>query len=160
MRKGANKFTAYTYITDTEKQCSKCRVIKPHSEFHVDRSNKRGFGLGYYCKVCTNMASRVNHHRRKTTDPEFGIKRRSQYTRRVYGITSQQYDQLLRDQKSKCAICDIDLVAGTHLCHYDHDHITGNFRGFLCSNCNRGLGHFQESSKNLQAAIAYLEKYK
>lgn len=39
----------------------------------------------------------------------------------------------------------------------DHDHKTGNFRGMLCSPCNRGLGWFE---KNQESVFKYLDKTK
>ena len=38
----------------------------------------------------------------------------------------------------------------------DHDHETQEFRGFLCGNCNQGIGKFKDDPKLLQAAIEYL----
>lgn len=38
----------------------------------------------------------------------------------------------------------------------DHDHITGAFRGWLCSNCNSGLGYFKDSIELLSNAAVYL----
>lgn len=41
----------------------------------------------------------------------------------------------------------------------DHNHSTGDFRGFLCHYCNCGLGFFQDRPRLLAAAIIYLEDY-
>jgi hypothetical protein len=30
--------------------------------------------------------------------------------------------------------------------------------GFLCNNCNRGLGRFKDSIESLEAAISYLKR--
>lgn len=56
---------------------------------------------------------------------------------KVYGITSAEYDALLKRQGGKCAICrarprSIRLAV-------DHDHGTGAVRGLLCSRCNHDL---------------------
>jgi hypothetical protein len=40
----------------------------------------------------------------------------------------------------------------------DHNHETGDFRGWLCASCNVGLGYFQDSPYRLTLAIAYLHK--
>jgi hypothetical protein len=54
------------------------------------------------------------------------------------------------------AICGIPLESSGHLTHLDHCHATGKLRSFLCTNCNRGLGHFQDDEELLEAARIYL----
>lgn len=39
----------------------------------------------------------------------------------------------------------------------DHDHVTGKFRGWLCNNCNVGLGMLGDSIGTLRDAVSYLE---
>lgn len=84
------------------------------------------------------------------------------YLLREYKLTYDEYIKLLNSQDAKCAICGsegfkmqehhkIKLVV-------DHCHTTGKVRGMLCHNCNRGLGLFQDSIKNLQSATCYLAK--
>lgn len=40
----------------------------------------------------------------------------------------------------------------------DHDHITGEFRGYLCHHCNTGLGNFKDDLSILNRAKKYLEQ--
>jgi len=51
-----------------------------------------------------------------------------------------------------CAIC------GEHAdpLQCDHDRTTGLFRGWLCGECNLGLGKFKDSAERLQKAMVYL----
>lgn len=39
----------------------------------------------------------------------------------------------------------------------DHDHLTGEWRGLLCSRCNQGIGKFSDNVELLKRAIEYLE---
>lgn len=57
----------------------------------------------------------------------------------------------LEDQGHVCAICREDKRL-----YRDHDHSTGLDRGYLCHNCNVGLGHFFDNVDNLQRAVEYL----
>jgi hypothetical protein len=41
--------------------------------------------------------------------------------------------------------------------NYDHNHITGEFRGWICESCNLALGLVQDSTDRLRAMIEYLE---
>lgn len=76
-----------------------------------------------------------------------------QYT---YGISPKQYLELHNKQNSKCAICGKELQE--EYLHVDHNAETGEVRGLLCGNCNRGLGMFGDNIQNLEKAITYLKK--
>lgn len=43
--------------------------------------------------------------------------------------------------------------------NYDHDHQTGEFRGWLCYHCNLAIGHAKESASRLKKLFEYLEKH-
>lgn len=78
------------------------------------------------------------------------------YLQRKYGITLEQYNILLVKQNSNCAICGINQANLSRALAVDHCHTTGKIRGLLCSNCNTGLGLFDDNVGNLTAAIQYL----
>lgn len=40
---------------------------------------------------------------------------------------------------------------------YDHSHVTGEHRGWLCSDCNLALGLVYDDPKILESAIEYLK---
>lgn len=76
-----------------------------------------------------------------------------------YGITPEDYDQMLKKQRGKCAICglpDPGQKGKKFLC-IDHDHKTGKVRGLLCHRCNRGLGLLFDSIKAVEKAVKYLK---
>lgn len=74
-----------------------------------------------------------------------------------YGITYEQYCNMLKEQNHKCAICGVDEVDSRNqkLC-VDHDHSTGKVRKLLCHNCNCGLGHFKDNLGSIAKALEYL----
>ena len=76
--------------------------------------------------------------------------------KRTYGITVDEYNQLLEFQERGCAICGKKPDDCARRLHVDHDHETDAVRGLLCSNCNTGLGVFKDSPVLLRKAIEYL----
>lgn len=56
--------------------------------------------------------------------------------------------------KSRSACCDICGERGVTV--YDHDHRTGEFRGWLCQRCNRVLGSVKDSPELLLRLARYL----
>ena len=42
--------------------------------------------------------------------------------------------------------------------HWDHDHSTNQFRGWICSSCNAALGHVDDSIERLSQLIGYLRR--
>lgn len=77
----------------------------------------------------------------------------------LYGLTPEQYAEMLEEQGGVCAICGTDEWPGKgNRPHVDHDHSTGRVRGILCSHCNHGLGKFRDDPERLRAAAEYLER--
>lgn len=58
----------------------------------------------------------------------------------------------VRERSTACEICGHEKP----LC-WDHDHQTGLHRGWLCTNCNIGLGSFFDDVQTLEKAIIYLK---
>lgn len=73
----------------------------------------------------------------------------------AYGITVEEGVAILEKQGYACAICRRPFEEPKQV-RMDHNHATGEFRGFLCSTCNTGLGFFGDSPGRLRAALAYL----
>lgn len=70
-----------------------------------------------------------------------------------YGISPDDYDQLMSIQGNKCAICRKELDKPC----IDHCHTHGQVRGVLCPQCNTGLGMFYDNPESLRNAVKYLE---
>lgn len=75
--------------------------------------------------------------------------------KRTYGISVETYWEHFR---RGCAICGAPISISGRRLAIDHDHVTGKFRGLLCSNCNTGIGMFKEDTELLQKAIEYLRR--
>jgi len=76
-----------------------------------------------------------------------------------YGISAEEQARILEGQNGLCAICgEAPKPAGRSLA-LDHDHTTGQVRGFLCHSCNLGIGGFRDRPSLLAAAIAYLKRH-
>lgn len=147
----------------THKICTDCKIDKPISEYYFNIKNGHKV-LFSYCKKCDS--------KRSTAWKKKNIKHAKEYTRkyyldhqdvmrqqarksgykRVYGITIEQRDDILKKQNGICAICKVKLATDT-----DHNHITGRVRGMLCNTCNTGLGSFQDNPLILLSAVQYLE---
>ena len=71
-----------------------------------------------------------------------------------YGITLDEYENMLLDRNNLCDICASEMKYP----HIDHDHVTGKIRGVLCGNCNMALGLFKDDLNRFKLAIKYLER--
>jgi len=56
----------------------------------------------------------------------------------------------------RCAVCGVPDIECTGKFHMDHDHESGNFRGWLCGNCNKGIGFLRDSEELLINALHFL----
>lgn len=115
------------------KTCSKCKLELNESNFSPSSGGK------YLRPECRRCAAKLSKERKDL--------------KAVHGNAPDDYI---------CPIClkNKDQLQGTggnaSVWVIDHDHIANTFRGFLCHNCNRGIGVFQDDIERLKRAINYL----
>ena len=126
------------------KQCRKCEIIKPRTEFASNGGNKIS-----YCRECYKSVGLTSNLSK-------------------YGLTVDQYIDMFEAQDGKCYICKKDEPSHTKKrLSVDHDHsCCGQGRGcnkcvrmLLCSQCNMALGAVKDNIEVLKSMIKYLEKY-
>ena len=96
------------------------------------------------------------HRENRANNPH---KVRSMHLKSLYGLTQEQYEQMLAGQGGHCAICSrTPAQEKKGVLHVDHDHVTDRVRGLLCSNHNTALGLCHDKPEDLRALAAYLER--
>ena len=60
-----------------------------------------------------------------------------------------------RPMPNNCEICGRE--PGERSLHLDHDHETKKFRGWLCQQCNRGIGLLGDNLESLMRVVLYLQ---
>ena len=89
--------------------------------------------------------------------PEQSVAKRREgsWLRHGFKLTVSQYNELLKDQDYKCAICLAPHREDKKLA-VDHDHVKGKVRGLLCDYCNRRLLIARNTTQVLERALWYL----
>jgi hypothetical protein len=102
--------------------------------------------------------SRKFYHKLRKENPEESRRRaRANKLKYKYGITLEQEQQMLIEQKYCCKTCGKhESIVGKLV--PDHNHQTKRVRGMLCNGCNRALGQVEENIIVLKNLISYLEE--
>jgi hypothetical protein len=118
------------------KCCTKCKTELPLSAY--GKANGASYGRGE-CKECNRkiMASRKLARASAPPVPE----------NHLCPICLRPESEV-RGRGGK--------KSGTWCC--DHDHVTGLFRGWLCHDCNRGIGALADSPERINRVLSYLKK--
>ncbi len=115
------------FILERDTKCAHCEI-----EFTATNVQQ------IYCKRC---------------QPEWWNKDRI----RFYQLGAAEYNELLKIQNGECSICRILLSSlSKRKINIDHDHVTGNVRGILCSRCNNLLSGLDDE-KFFTNALFYVE---
>jgi hypothetical protein len=114
----------------TERPCTRCNVVKSVDDFPVYRFG--ALGRGPKCKACLR---------------EIG----KEYTR------ADRERRAGRPRPEVCECCGESPRRQRPL-HWDHDHKTGTFRGWICHDCNIGIGGAKDDVDRLRKMISYLER--
>lgn len=153
------------------KVCNSCKIEKKYSEYNKDRSISDGYENR--CRDCRSSRkkelyqNRLEHFRNKSKiNARIFRKENPGYQRqydlkRIYGITTDDYNTMLKEQNNCCSLCKTDNPkTKSNVFVVDHCHSSGKVRALLCSTCNAGLGAFYDNTELLTKAIEYLNIHK
>jgi len=112
------------------------------------------------CRACYQLSRRAyqQDYMKTYNKPEYCPEKREESRIKSYGLSLQEYDDMMEAQGGGCAICgssDPKTPRGGRFC-VDHNHETNEVRGLLCSSCNRALGLFGDDPNVLSKAVVYL----
>lgn len=139
-----------------DKTCISCREVKPLTDFYSVKEGKRSQRPHSYCKPCTNRKQREWD---KSHPDRVKARSRRYNLKREYGMSIEDFDQMLARQDGRCSICLSPSPKWKHGWNIDHCHKTGKIRAILCSNCNKTLGLLGESIPTLHRMIQYIEQH-
>lgn len=118
------------------RRCHKCETPVP------DAAGKPGKTVCASCRI-DQRTNRQAYERRRTL--------------RKYGLTQEQYDQLLAGQGGRCPGCGTDEPGAKGWC-IDHCHKGGQVRALMCFRCNLVVGQVNEDPVILRALADWLEQ--
>lgn len=126
--------------------CSTCKLFHAEEDFSWDKTR------GQFQRVCRDCATASQRRHNAANAERINLVRRL----KKRGITEDQYEVMVREQKGACAICGrtdrkLDI---------DHCHTSGRVRALLCGPCNRAIGFMNDDTDLLLSAITYLESHK
>jgi len=141
------------------KLCTGCNETLPEENF--GKNSRVSSGLKSRCKSCLNSWMREYAKR----NPYDSLTARNKYLKRTYGMTADQFNEMLEAQGG-CAICG-KIDSNLKNMHVDHDHYCcagylscGKcIRGILCNKCNWLIAGAGESIEIFHRSIEYLNHW-
>lgn len=109
--------------------CKKCRGTFPLTLEFFPRHARNAAGLDIRCRKCKAEGERLVARLKKTAPTK----------------------------PHRCDLCEKIPPDGN--LHLDHDPIREKFRGWLCKECNMGLGFFGDNLLGTFRAVVYLGRY-
>ena len=123
--------TKYGIEPGDTRTCRLCKVTKNIKSFVKSKKYVR-----MECRKClTELESLRNKLREKHLYPDKDY---------VCPICNKG-EESLYNSNARCGVWNLD-----------HCYTTNKFRGYLCTHCNKGIGHLQDNVPNLKRAIKYL----
>lgn len=129
-----------------ERNCLTC------NEPFITTGRNLARGQGIYCSRKCNPKTKA-----KLTKAE---RARKHNLSSKYGLTQNQYDELLVLQGGGCAICGATEGNEKHKNLFvDHCHDFGSVRGLLCGRCNLAISLLRDCPETIRSALFYVLTY-
>tara|TARA_R100001463_G_scaffold90466_2_gene145175 strand:+ start:364 stop:864 length:501 start_codon:yes stop_codon:yes gene_type:complete len=107
-----------------------------------------------FCRVCGDLKHQADYFVHGTPD-SFGRRKLKSLCSDCERHSTNVRDRLKRENNppdEKCNLCGKECKT-----ELDHCHKSETFRGWLCVQCNTGLGRFGDDPVKLERAIKYLK---
>lgn len=166
------------------KCCHDCKCVKKLEKFPKHKETRDG--RRSCCRKCMNIRKKEwryeNPDKEKASKERFRLKnpnKNKEYSKRYCDGKGRWKRSLSRAAKfaieqghlpcnatsgeieiafiGKCHVCGVSEKKCNSKLAMDHCHLTGNFRGWLCRNCNAALGFMKDSPKTIIALAGYVE---
>lgn len=138
-----------------QKECNKCKELKNITEYYKRSDTGKYRNECKYCRNDYNLKLYHSNPKQKANHRKASWKHQ---IKKNYGMSPEEYYELLENQEGKCKICRIHIDdTEKHVLYIDHCHTAGKVRGLLCQQCNSGLGMFKDRTDLLVKAIRYLD---
>ena len=167
--------------TPSVKRCSKCECVKSIEDFPFREHGRRRTN----CRKCHNEWVQKNRKRSevKCCRAEYYQKNKERIVAQkvAHGIENRFMLALqriasfsIREGYAPCIATEEEITElFTGFCHacgtpevecnvklcLDHDHFTGQARGWLCADCNKALGFLRDSAERALLLAEYAEKH-
>jgi len=134
------------------KALRKCKVCSGEAytredleEFKIDSKGK--YGRANFHKGC--VIDYKKKWREENPEENKVLVKRAQ-VKKTYGVSLEYYEGCM-ETSPVCESCGRD-----HNLVYDHSHITGEFRGVLCGQCNTAAGMMKDKAEEVYRLYKYL----
>lgn len=132
-------------MNEWTKRCKRCKCEHDIDAFPTDN----GWDYGDICVPCLEAAEEESRLiERRTTTGKFQMER-------LYGVSNDTYDLILKEQGFKCKLCGIEQEKLGRKLDVDHNHANGNVRGLLCNKCNTTLAKYKDDQLALEEEGLY-----
>lgn len=120
-----------------KKICNVCHKLLPTREFSKNQNAKNNRSVRRpSCKTCRQHLEGVN----------LSPKIRAEWSKKKPNR-----------EPFECPVCSKRTIAGvTCKIVLDHNHKTGEVRGWICDSCNTGIGRFKDDAELLKRAMSFL----
>jgi hypothetical protein len=149
-------------------KCRRCDEDKPLEDFAIIKAsgNRRRI-----CRRCNYLSGREKQGASlkayfAAMEPNARRQyRRKSYLKSKYGLTMDQYDEMVSAQDGVCMVCRrpesaVDPRTGSpRRLAVDHCHKTGNVRDLLCVLCNTAIGKAGDDPVRLRELADYLDRH-
>lgn len=163
------------YETEEQRRFARLKNQERYRAAHPDRIRNYGklFNLRHpqKAKEYADKFASLNPHKEReyqekkrnkitqlcAVDAEFALSTRQ--NRLAAAHKSRGMPKALRPMSESCECCGGPPNGRTrHRFHLDHDHDTGQFRGWLCARCNLAAGSLGDTLEGARNLVRYLEK--